>query len=1468
MVNFALIFFTLFQGAGNIPFSMPAVQNSSPLIDIRGEHTWTTNGPYGGFILDVEALGNTVYIGLIANGVYRLNNAGYWQPRRDSIRFFNIQCIAGIDPTHLLAGTERVGLWFTVDGGLTWQQNNTVPVNSTVRDIFRYTPDTLFLCTEVHGVYSSRDSGATWTHLNSLLDSLYYTCFTRNPAGPAIYLGTEGYGIFKSINAGLTWNNYSTPAADVEVLKYYIDSSSLEYLYAGCSDGLYIQHLPDTTTWDTISTASTHISDIARKGDTVFVATMGAGILVGLLGDTLFQQSNQGLPYLVVNSIEVAGDTILIGTSGGFFYSGDNGLHWYERNDSLNANASYDIKTNSLSFQSVYTVTLGGGLYKSSDNGESWFRYGVIPNIPYFSSMAVNPLDSANILIGSFLGVYRTTNSGASWQFSYLGYRVVSTIEFDPTNPVVAYAATSDQFYRSTDNGQSWIPVDSGLYYNDIATSVNLPGTIYIATDHGVFRSDDYGATIYQIGLPDTAVVSVAIDGYYPNLIYAGLQWVNTGVSGVRRSSDGGFTWTPTGFPDLACYDIETLYDVPFFVNAVASDCQCFQSLDGGSSWFALGPIFNGNEAHSLTFNHALHSLFLGNYTGVYVYTDTTRPSVSITSVDSFTPDGDSINDEIVFYTSASDTHGILYWNAKILRDTVEFINMEGIGIPPDSIIWDGFDSTGVLLKDGIYQARLYVYDGFFNLDSATKVFTLHKEPMISGNEDATSFPAGRKIAVDYNGTIHAVYSTFSPGEIFYTTSVDGINWSEPLDLSNSRHEFSVNPLIVIDSNIVYVFWEEEAADSHEIFWQRSADGNWFPSPRRLSRTEGPSVFPSAVATSDRDIHLVWAEKANGEIFYAHYDFSSGFWDSVINISGTVDESRDPFILNLNGIYVFFSDKTNQPNFDIRYRRWDGSNWLAESTLTSTPGNSFSSMGVADQLGRIHFFWVDTTPGNYEIYYKQFIPNSGWSADTNISQTPYKSNHPTVSLDASGNVYLFWEDSIDIYRKVLDHQLGWLPAENISQSSVKSLYPSSSFGGDLVWTEGDSTPYDIIYYKDLIPDTTDPAFVITAPETTYLNDTLHITFSVDEEIQGLPEAWLKSAVAESLAFTITFDSSYYYSGDVLVSGITPGSGVVLVRGNDLAGNSGYNERAIFIDSVDIVPPAFSITAPDTTYLTDTLRISFVVSEQLSGMPSAWLFDNMSDSLQFDTLQLDSALHYSGRVFVDNSVLSAGMGNIRIRGTDLHGNPGTTDSSIYIHSILLPDTIPPEFAYSPETLYIGDLSMILFTSSEVLDSLPIVWLTDTTGDSLRLDVTQDSSQGSLHFFSAVDTIIGLAIGEAQLDIFGSDTAGNSTDTSYTVWIDTKGNLLPRDSCFAFPNPTRKDYVKFMFYLNQNAFLKIDIFTLSGRKIYSIEEQYFEGGRLYETTMSVADLGSDIYIFRATARTDNEEAIVMKKFGVIK
>jgi len=382
-------------------------------------------------------------------------------------------------------------------------------------------------------------------------------------------------------------------------------------------------------------------------------------------------------------------------------------------------------------------------------------------------------------------------------------------------------------------------------------------------------------------------------------------------------------------------------------------------------------------------------------------------------------------------------------------------------------------------------------------------------------------------------------------------------------------------------------------------------------------------------------------------------------------LSNTSGVSKDPFILthNNNELYVFFSDNTGPSNFDIRYRHWDGANWLAESLATSTSGNSYLPFAVSDLVGQIHLFWVDSTDGNFEIYYKKFSPDSGWSEDTNLSQTLLPSSYPTASLDDAGNIYLFWQELDEIYGKIKDHQIGWFDSQNISNTPTGSSYPSSSYGCDLIWTEGDTTPYNIIYYTETIPDTTPPQFIITSPSICYIGDTLFVVFSSNEILNDTPAVWLKDGVGDSLQFAV----------------------------------NKYSELSC----------------------------------------STWVY-----------------------------------------------------------------------------------------------------------------------------------VVGLKKGEGFFSIRAEDPFGNISDTTCAISIASRGELLPRDSCFAFPNPTRKDYVKFMFYLNQNAHLKIDIFTLAGRKIYTFIDNDYEGGRLYEEIMSVKNLGSDIYIFRATAQAGDERATVTKKFGVIK
>ncbi|MCW4042515.1 MAG: hypothetical protein NWE90_02170, partial [Candidatus Bathyarchaeota archaeon] len=954
------------------------------------------------------------------------------------------------------------------------------------------------------------------------------------------------------------------------------------------------------------------------------------------------------------------------------------------------------------------------------------------------------------------LGIYRTEDNGLNWDFINTGERSVSDIEIDPVNPARVYATVGDVFLKSLDNGRNWFISDSGRYYYDVEICYSAPETLYIATHDGMFKSENFGDSLYSInnGLPPEPVAQVGIDGYNPRLIYAGLE--SSPDSYLYRSFNGGRNWESTSFTNGPVTEIKTSrgFTLHVFVSSVAN--EVLLTLNGGDDWIDVSPLIY-NYSFCLDFSPLRHTVYLGNLSGVHAFTDTLRPSLNVSAPDSFSPDGDSINDIIKFNISAADLHQIYYWNGSIYHDTLLLRSFEGL-LSPDSIQWDGFNDSGILEKDGMYRTEVFVRDGFFNFDTLSKPFMLEKEPMISGVGSATAFSQGRNVVVDDSGRIHIVYTTYKPEEVFYVRSDDGINWSEPVDLSNSQNENSLNPCIAINyNNTIFVFWEEEYADSHEIAYQRYENGNWIDNPIILTRSLEKLKNPNIVVTPDNNLHLVWEEVANYDIFYRRYNYSSGTWDSPINISATSGVSRDPFILSHNGLYVFFSDNSNHPeNYDIMCKYYDGSNWLTEPLSASTQYNSFSSFAMKDAFDKIHLFWSDSTPGNYDIYYKLYKPGSGWDTDTNLSQTVLHSNSPTISIDELQNVYLFWEEGGEIYQKVRDHQSGWLDRDSISNTpTVPSTHPSSSFNCDVVWTEGGYTPYRIIYFKEKIPDEIPPEFIITAPDTCFIGDSLLVEFSTDDLLDGIPDMWIRDNVGDSIQFLVVEDQTSHYTGRAFIYGLEEGIGDLRISGTDLSNNTTDTTIAIWIALKE-----FIIIAPDTCFIGDSLLVEFSINDSLDGIPYMWIRDNVGDSIK--CLVEDQILCYTGRAF----------------------------------------------------------------------------------------------------------IYGLEEGIGDLSICGTDFSNNTIDTTIAIWIASKGSLMPEDSCFAFPNPTRKGYIKFMFYLNQKAHVIIEIFTLTGHRIKTFIDKDYEGGEIYEESMSVSDMGSDIYIFRATATAGNEKEVTMKKFGVLR
>src|SRR5262245_64516074 len=89
--------------------------------------------------------------------------------------------------------------------------------------------------------------------------------------------------------------------------------------------------------------------------------------------------------------------------------------------------------------------------------------------------------------------------------------------------------------------GDTWIVVNNGVPFNQGVTSfTTLGATIFVATwGNGVFRSTDDGQSWVpvNIGLTNLKVLSLATLG---TAIFAGNEF-----GGIHRSMDNGASWTP-----------------------------------------------------------------------------------------------------------------------------------------------------------------------------------------------------------------------------------------------------------------------------------------------------------------------------------------------------------------------------------------------------------------------------------------------------------------------------------------------------------------------------------------------------------------------------------------------------------------------------------------------------------------------------------------------------------------------------------------------------------------------------------------------------------------------------------------------------------------------------------------------------------------------------------------------------------
>lgn len=185
----------------------------------------------------------------------------------------------------------------------------------------------------------------------------------------------------------------------------------------------------------------------------------------------------------------------------------------------------------------------------SSDGGRTWRPFPIEPGGNAQSGTVAIAADASTILwCPQGRPPYRSTDQGATWEAcegAPSGTRVVadrvSALRF------YGYHPPTRTVYASQDGGVSFRPVAKDLPRGRerLRAHPRRAGELWLATDDGLFRSRDGGATFAPVG-PVTSAIAMGFGKAPPGSKEPTLYLVGAvrGASGIFRSVDEGASWT------------------------------------------------------------------------------------------------------------------------------------------------------------------------------------------------------------------------------------------------------------------------------------------------------------------------------------------------------------------------------------------------------------------------------------------------------------------------------------------------------------------------------------------------------------------------------------------------------------------------------------------------------------------------------------------------------------------------------------------------------------------------------------------------------------------------------------------------------------------------------------------------------------------------------------------------------------
>jgi photosystem II stability/assembly factor-like uncharacterized protein len=245
----------------------------------------------------------------------------------------------------------------------------------------------------------------------------------------------------------------------------------------------------------------------------------------------------------------------------------------------------------------------GGGVFRSDDSGVTWQAAGLAGQA--VRALAPAPSNPDVLFAGTLDGIYRSRDSARTWQrISPQGdeeLRNLDSVAIDPRDPDIIYAGTFHLPWKTTDGGKHWTAIHTGMIDDSDVMSIIVdrtnPRRIYASSCSGIYRSDNGGALWKKIqGIPYSARRTHVIrqDPHRPATIYAGT------TEGLWKTTDAGATWRRATPPNWVINALVLDADTPNRLVMGTERLGVQVSTDGGAIFRAANNGFNHRQILAL----------------------------------------------------------------------------------------------------------------------------------------------------------------------------------------------------------------------------------------------------------------------------------------------------------------------------------------------------------------------------------------------------------------------------------------------------------------------------------------------------------------------------------------------------------------------------------------------------------------------------------------------------------------------------------------------------------------------------------------------------------------------------------------------------------------------------------------------------------------------------------------------------